>query len=111
MGNREEYVMVSGVGRTREEAFAKAMASIQKTLARQVKETIIRIEPLEVVFQEGEEKSSSERFLFFFLKRTISTFKIKIRVKVNLFVVDVNSFEFENVKETGVLKKLLGAYK
>lgn len=107
MGYREENVTVSGSGKTSEEAFAKAMSSIQKTLNKQVKETIIRIEPLEVEFLEGEEEIRTERFLLLFLKREVSTFKITLKVKVNIFAVNVNSFAIEQKRENRFLKKLL----
>jgi len=107
-GYMEEAVIVSGTGKTRDEAFARAMSSVQKTLTKQVTGTIIRIEPLSVEFLEGKEVTSTEKFLFLFFKREVSTYTIKIKVKVSLYVVDVNSFEIESVRETRLLKKLLG---
>ena len=107
MGNLEKSVVVSGTGKTREEAFSKALASIQKVLGKEVEGTIIRIEPVAVRFLEGLETVSTERFMFFFLKRDVSTFFIKLEVDVNLFVVDVAGFPIETKRKNGLLDKFV----
>lgn len=105
-GSREVTIEVSGSGKTKEEAFAKAMSMVQKKLSQQEQGILIRIEPLEVDLVEGREVTGTERFLFFFFKREISTFTVKLNVKVNLYTVDIESVEFEKTKETGRLKWL-----
>lgn len=104
-GNQEVSVFVSGSGKTKEEAFARAISKVQKSASQQVAGTVIRIEPLEVELLEGNEVIATERFLFLFFKREVSTFTVKVKVKVNLYAVDINCMEFKKEKAAGWLKK------
>ena len=91
----EISIVLDGKGKTKQEAFINAISSLQNKITDKMKGTVIRIEPLDVKFIEGTETRTTEKFLFLFMKREVSAFVVKIEVKVRVFSVDHESFEFK----------------
>lgn len=91
----EMNVVLEGKGKSKQDAFINAISFLQKKISSSVKGTVIRIEPLDVNFVEGTETRFTEKFFFFFMKREVSNFHLKVEVKVRVFSVDHDSFEFE----------------
>ena len=77
----ETGVVLTGKGKSAQDAFIDAIGKMQRQVTTDVKGTIIRIEPLEVVFLEGKEVITTEKYFFFFMKREVSKFTVKIEVK------------------------------
>lgn len=95
MGEEKELeVILQGKGNTKDAAFSDALTGLQKQISAETKRVILRIEPLAVDFLEGTEQRFTEKFLFFFLKREVSVFHIKVRVRVRLFLVDLDDCAF-----------------
>ena len=90
----ESSAILTGKGKNPREAFIEAIGKMQRHITDDTKGTIIRIEPLDVKFLEGKEVISTEKYFFFFMKRDVSIFTIKVEVKANVTVVDTDSFEF-----------------
>ena len=93
-GERELEVVLEGGGGSKEAAFSNALAGLQKSIAEGGRYLIIRIEPLEVELIEGSERRRAEKFMFFFMKRDVSVFHVKIRVKVRVFRIDMDACNF-----------------
>lgn len=83
-------MILEGNGDSKKEAFANAMSSTQKAINEGNEGYVIRIEPLEVEFVEGKEYISYEKFMFLFMKRKISRFYVKLKVKVRCFIASDN---------------------
>ena len=90
----ETTVVLTGKGKNERDCFIDAIGKMQRQVTSDIKGTIIRIEPLDVVFLEGKEIISTEKYFFFFMKRDVSHFTIKIEVKANVILVDTAAFEF-----------------
>lgn len=91
-------ITLAGSDKTKEGAFINAINKLQMQISKEIKGLPIRIEPLNVTLVEGTEIIRTEKFLFFFMKKTVSKFTLKINVKVRATVVDVEKFNFEQVK-------------
>lgn len=105
MKNLEKHsVILEGKGKSKEEALGNALMGLQKSIKSGIKDIPIRIEPLEVQIIEGKELTYTERFMFFFMKREVKEYHIKIQVIVNLFTIDIESFNFEKVADTRFLR-------
>lgn len=103
--NVELKITLLGTGKTKEQAFSDAMLNIQKEVNKKVEGVIIRIEPLKVEILEGICETYTEKFFFFFLKRDVSNFKVKIEVDVRVFIVEINKFEFKKETVKGFFNK------
>jgi len=100
----ETSVVLTGKGKNARDSFIDAIGKMQRQITNDTKGTIIRIEPLDVVFLEGTETISTEKYFFFFMKRDVSHFTIKVEVKANVTIVDTDSFEFKQErKKQGIL--------
>lgn len=101
----ETSIVLAGKGKNARDSFIDAIGKMQRQITDNTKGTIIRIEPLDVKFLGGEENISTEKYFFFFMKRDISVFTIKVEVKVNVTVVETDAFEFTKERKK---EKLLG---
>ncbi|PCS01519.1 DUF4312 family protein [Lactococcus fujiensis] len=90
-----EKVIVSGTGKSKNEAFAAALNQIQTEILKNTNDVILRIEPEEIKIIKAEEKVWREKFLFFFFPRTRSEFSIKLEAQVQCARLLLNDIEFE----------------
>ncbi|MGU5815771.1 DUF4312 family protein [Aeromonas hydrophila] len=87
-------VMVSGKGPTRQQAFASALSQVQPTLLKDNPRVMLRIEPLEVQVLKAEESVRVEKFLFFFLPRQRSEFRVQLAITVKVTSLDAEQVTF-----------------
>ncbi|WP_323058836.1 DUF4312 family protein [Aeromonas hydrophila] len=87
-------VMVSGKGPTRQQAFAAALSQVQPTLLKDNPRVMLRIEPLEVQVLKAEESVRVEKFLFFFLPRQRSEFRVQLAITVKVTSLDAEQVTF-----------------
>lgn len=94
MAAEEAVIEVTGVGPTRERAFAEAMAQVQTGVAEAVRGIPIRIEPSEVTVLSASENRRTERFMGLFLPRTRSRFALSLRVTAAVTVFPLADVDF-----------------
>ncbi|WP_323884430.1 DUF4312 family protein [Aeromonas hydrophila] len=87
-------VMVNGKGPTRQQAFAAALSQVQPTLLKHNPRVMLRIEPLEVQVLKAEESVRVEKFLFFFLPRQRSEFRVQLAITVKVTSLDAEQVTF-----------------
>lgn len=105
----KQTVCVEGVGNTKEQAISIALGNIQKKILSEQKGMIIRIEPLHVEVIEAKELMYTERFLFIFFPRKRQKYKVVLDVDVNLFILEVDKIQFEQVEQSNsVMNSILG---
>ncbi|WP_088066766.1 DUF4312 family protein [Gottfriedia luciferensis] len=105
----KQTVCVEGVGNTKEQAISIALGNIQKKILSEQKGMIIRIEPLHVEVIEAKELTYTERFLFIFFPRKRQKYKVVLDVDVNLFILEVDKIQFEQVEQSNsVMNSILG---
>jgi uncharacterized protein (TIGR03578 family) len=91
----KQSVIVDGTGETKQQAFASALANIQKQLIADTHQTILRIIPETVTPLVLHEETYTEKFLFFFFKRQRTTFHVKLDVKVTITSIDLDALAFD----------------
>ena len=94
---KRQVVTVSGRGETKQQAFAAAFSSIQKQLVGNGDEAILRIIPEKVEPLKLVKSSDTEKFLFFFFKRTRTTYAVTLAVTVAVSAIDLDALTFEDV--------------
>lgn len=90
----EQTVNVSGTGENKAAAFSDALNHVQKEILKQSSDIILRIEPNDVTIISAEERTYTERFLFFFLPRKRKTYHVKLSVHVAVMKIDLQAVEF-----------------
>ena len=90
-------VTVSGRGDSKAKAFADALSRVQNTVLQSTRHVLLRIEPVEVKVLSAQQRSKTERFLFFFLARERRTFSVELAITVNVAVVDADKVDFTPV--------------
>lgn len=93
---------IEGKGKTKELAINTALGTIQKKVMKKFDNIILRIEPVNISVIEAKEINYTERFLFIFFPRKVKQYYVKLEIKVNIFLMDVESipFEVEEIPET-----------
>ncbi|MDE3283721.1 DUF4312 family protein [Lacticaseibacillus parahuelsenbergensis] len=94
---KRQVVTVSGKGETKQQAFAAAFSSIQKQLVGNGDEAILRIIPEKVEPLKLVKSNYTEKFLFFFFKRTRTTYAVTLAVTVAVSAIDLDALAFEDV--------------
>lgn len=89
----QQKVIVSGKGDSKQHAFAGALSEIQKKLMQQ-SEVLLRVEPLKVDVLKAEEKSYTERFLFFFFPRKRTSYEVELAVTVSVTEIELADVPF-----------------
>lgn len=92
--DRQQSVVVTGTGATKQQAFASALATVQRQLIAEETETILRIEPLAITPLALTEERYVEKFLFFFFKRQRVTYRVRLQVTVAITAVDLAPLSF-----------------
>ena len=94
---KHQVVTVSGKGETKQQAFAAAFSNIQKQLIGDTETAILRIVPEKVEPLKLVKSSYTEKFLFFFFKRTRTTYAVTLAVTVVVTAIDLDALVFEDV--------------
>ena len=91
---KHQVVTVSGKGETKQQA---AFSNIQKKLIGDTETAILRIVPEKVEPLKLVKSSYTEKFLFFFFKRTRTTYAVTLAVTVAVTAIDLDALVFEDV--------------
>lgn len=87
-------ISVQGKGTTKAAAFSDALSHVQSAVMKGNAHILLRIEPQEVEVVQALVAERKEAFLFFFLRRTRSTFSVTLNVTVNVTAIDVEKVAF-----------------
>ena len=90
-------VKVTGEGESKQQAFARALSSIQKEILKNNTNIILRIEPVDVSVITATVTHRTEKFLYFFLPRKRSLYSITLDVTVDICLLDMNQVDFTEV--------------
>ncbi|MBF4694731.1 DUF4312 family protein [Fusibacter ferrireducens] len=85
MEKTRRSLTASGIGKTKDEAFGKALEAMRKQVYKDVEGMILKMEPLEVYLDEVHEEKEIEKFLFLFMPREKWTYKMTFT-----FVVEIS---------------------
>lgn len=110
MQSMEITVRVSGKGNSKQEALNRALYKIQKQVMKLYPESmILRIEPVDVTVVSANEMKYSEKFLFFFFKRTRENFDVTLDIKIHLSLIAIKevSFNIRNQKNPSIVQNLV----
>lgn len=100
LDKEKSSVTVTGKGKNRKEVFADALSNVQKQITKYADNVPVRIEPDTITILSAEEKSYTERFLFFFFPRKKAEYKLKLKIDVEISSIDINSVDFREIDET-----------
>lgn len=93
-------ITVTGKGKNKKEVFADALSSVQKQVTKYADNVPVRIEPDTITILSAEEKTFTERFLFFFFPRKRSEYKLKLKIDVEISSIDVDKVDFREIDDT-----------
>ncbi|GMQ61401.1 DUF4312 family protein [Vallitalea maricola] len=79
---------VSGIGKTKEEAFGKILTNLRQEVYKDTKGLILKMDPIEVYLVEEKRSSEIEKFLFLFMPREKDKFNLTYK-----FIVEVRYVE------------------
>lgn len=94
---KEQYtttVKVEGKGDSKAKAFAAALASVQGIILKSTSNVLLRIEPQDVKIIKAEEKTTKEKFLFFFLPRERKVYSVSLEITVNVTIINTEKVVF-----------------
>lgn len=94
---KEQYttsVTVAGKGESKAKAFASALANVQAVVLKSTSNILLRIEPQYVKILTAEEKTTKERFLFFFLPRERKSYLVSLEITVNVTIINTEKVVF-----------------
>lgn len=84
----ERSVVVTGKGKTKEEAIANAFTSFRKQLQGEIG-TIVKLEPLEVYILNEDVETEVEKFLWIFMPREKSTYTLEMEIEFQIKYIDL----------------------
>lgn len=96
----ETTLEIEGKGKTKSHALDAAFSTIKKKVGG----TPLRIEPLDVEVLQADEIQYTERFLFLFFKRTRSEYFLRLRVRVRMVGIDLDSIPFTVKKDRSLFR-------
>ncbi|HZG17330.1 MAG TPA: DUF4312 family protein [Candidatus Bathyarchaeia archaeon] len=103
---------LTGTAETKEGAFNKIFGQIKTSIANQISELVVRIEPQGVEVISAKETRYSEKFLGFLFPRERTTYEITAKISVRLGVIEVSNISFQqeelHASPTAQGKQLLG---
>ncbi|MDR2023446.1 MAG: DUF4312 family protein [Hungatella sp.] len=88
---REITLQIEGRGQTKEQALNAAFSNLKN----EVSGTPLRIEPLDAEVLEADEIQYTERFLFLFFRRTRFEYFLRLRVRVRVVCIKMDSIPFK----------------
>lgn len=94
---KEKYttsVKVEGKGESKAKAFSSALANVQAVVLKSTSNILLRIEPQDVKVLTAEEKTTKERFLFFFLPRERKSYRVSLEITVNVTIINTEKVVF-----------------
>ncbi|KEY59927.1 DUF4312 family protein [Serratia sp. DD3] len=87
-------VKVEGKGDTKAKAFASALANVQGAILKSTNNILLRIEPQDVSILKAEEKTTREKFLFFFLPRERKSYSVSLEITVTVTIINTEQVVF-----------------
>ncbi|WP_313582777.1 DUF4312 family protein [Lacrimispora sp.] len=88
---KEMTLQIEGRGQTKEQALNAAFSNLKN----EVGGTPLRIEPLDAEVLEADEIQYTERFLFLFFRRTRFEYFMRLRVRVRVVCIKMESISFK----------------
>ncbi|WP_417879924.1 DUF4312 family protein [Vibrio sp.] len=92
--SRTSTVRVQGSGKTKNDAMSHALSKIQKTILKDSKKIILRIEPIDIEIIQSTYNEVTEKFMFLFLPRVKTTYFLTLDVTVDITLFDLDDVEF-----------------
>ena len=89
-----QVIRVLGEGESQAMAFASALNNVSKNILKDSKDVLIRIEPMDITVIRAVEKKYTERFLFFFFRRTRTSYEVELDVKVSIGLIELDDVSF-----------------
>ena len=90
-----QVAIVEGLDKSKEGAFGTALNKLQREIGKTTSGIPIRIEPVGVKIIDAKELIQTEAFLFFFMKRELKKYYLKLEVSVKVTVVELDKIEFK----------------
>ncbi|HHQ6560481.1 TPA: DUF4312 family protein [Serratia fonticola] len=87
-------VNVEGKGDSKAKAFAGALANVQGVILKSTNNVLLRIEPQDVKILKAEERTTKEKFLFFFLARERKSYAVSLEITVNVTIINTEKVVF-----------------
>lgn len=88
-----------GVGNTKEEAINDIFAKVKPQVGKEINEPVVRIEPKNMEILRAHEKIYTERLFGLFLPRRRSRYELKVKLTVDLKVIELTKITFEQEVE------------
>lgn len=92
--NITKTLIVSGKGDTKQSAFASALSTIQKQVMEKNEDVMLQITPVSVQVVSAKAQTYTERFLFLFLPRKRSVYRVKLEVTVAITQIKMDQINF-----------------
>ncbi|MNR61358.1 hypothetical protein D3C85_1830950 [compost metagenome] len=70
------------------------MANVQGTILKSTNNVLLRIEPQDVKVLKAEERTTKEKFLFFFLPRERKNYSVTLEITVNVTIINTEKVVF-----------------
>lgn len=94
---KNQNVLVKGVGKNKQAAFAEALSRVSKNLTKNNSQLIFKIEPKNFEINEFKEIKKKEHFLFFFFPRIVKSYEVELNVNVDVSYIPVDKLKTETV--------------
>ena len=91
---KKQVIQVEGTGKEKNLAFANALNQIHNRVLKEKNDVIVRIEPLDITILKAEQETFTERFLFFFLPRTLADYRVLLDVTVEITLIEMKTVPF-----------------
>lgn len=97
---KRQVIQVEGVGKEKHLAFANGLNQIHNRVLKEKADVIVRIEPVAIHIVKAEQETFTERFLFFFLPRTRTEYRVLLDVEVEITLIEMEKIPFEEKRVT-----------
>ncbi|WP_066505817.1 DUF4312 family protein [Abyssisolibacter fermentans] len=87
--SKEVELIIEGSGKTKKDVFAAIFTKLRKQIYSEVQGLILHMEPTKVYILSEEVNKINEAFLWFFMKREKTQYKIKAKVIVAIKYLDL----------------------
>lgn len=95
---KQQRIRVEGTGDEKHQAFAHALNQIHGRILKEKNDVIARIEPLAINVIKAEQETYQERFLFFFVPRIRTSYRVLLDVDVEVTSVVMEKVTFVETK-------------
>jgi len=91
----EHTLELLGVGSTKEEAINDIFAKVQQQVGKEIKQPVLHIELKNMELLQAHEKIYTERLFGLFLNRTRKRYELRVKLTVDLKVIELAKIKFE----------------